>query len=132
MPFELTSTDGILCARFYGRLAFEDLQEAFAAVATIEAQAEVCPHRLVDLSSVNEVDIDYSSMQRAAAVRQQAPLKNHVKSAVVAPTPLLLGFARMFQALNDNPNIRLEIFPNAAAAWVWLAAAKPKISHENR
>jgi len=49
-------------------------------------------------------------------------LKNYIKSAIVANNPSQFGFARMFQTLNDNPQIEIRIFPAAESAMEWLTA----------
>jgi hypothetical protein len=33
-----------------------------------------------------------------------------------------MGMARMFQTLNDNPQITIQIFEDEAAAVIWLRA----------
>ena len=35
----------------------------------------------------------------------------------------MTGFARMFQSLNQNPSITIEVFTDVAAAERWLTAA---------
>jgi hypothetical protein len=40
----------------------------------------------------------------------------------VALTQVQYGFARMFQTLNDNPRIEIEIFGDCESAQRWLNA----------
>jgi len=39
----------------------------------------------------------------------------------VASKPAQFGYARMYQTLNENPNIELELFINREKAMAWLA-----------
>jgi hypothetical protein len=50
-------------------------------------------------------------------------LANPVKTAIVAPKPVHVGFARMFQILTDHPQIIVEVFATVVAAEAWLAGA---------
>jgi hypothetical protein len=45
-----------------------------------------------------------------------------VKSAIVAPMPVQVGFARMFQILNDHPQIEVQLFATLAEAEAWLVS----------
>jgi hypothetical protein len=49
-------------------------------------------------------------MRTFAEHRKAQTLANPVKSAAVAPQPVHVGFARMFQTLNEHPQITIEIF----------------------
>jgi hypothetical protein len=45
-----------------------------------------------------------------------------VKSAIVAATPVQVGYARMLQMMNDHPGVTVEIFDDLPAAIAWLHA----------
>lgn len=72
------------------------------------------------------LDLNYAKIAAVASIRRAAPLKNAVKSAIVAPQPIQYGFARMFQTLNDNPRINLQVFSDRASAMEWLVAGRPQ------
>ena len=57
-----------------------------------------------------------------AARRKATFLKNSIKSAVVAPRPVSAGFSRMYQMLNDHPQVQIEIFGAEDDAVAWLMA----------
>jgi hypothetical protein len=69
------------------------------------------------------LDLDFPKMEAVASRRRKAPLKNKVKSAIVAPRLDQFGFARMFATLNDNPNIEIQIFNDRDRALEWLGGA---------
>jgi hypothetical protein len=120
MAFDQTIVNGVLCFTFHGNLTAEDFRRGAELSAKAEAEFERAPNRMADLSSVEGLNIDFGAVEALAAVRRVAPLKNKVKSAIIAPRPVLYGFARMFQTLNDNPNIILKIFRDRDSGWAWL------------
>ncbi|HEX2854014.1 MAG TPA: hypothetical protein VHO24_12310 [Opitutaceae bacterium] len=85
----------------------------------------VSPDRITDMSRVSGITLDFTAMEAFAAKRRNAPLKNRVKSAIVAPQPLQFGFARMYQTLNENRDIVIELFRDEASALQWLEASVP-------
>jgi len=54
--------------------------------------------------------------------RRTVALQHPIRSAIVAPTPVSFGFARMFQTLNDHPQIAISIFSTVEAAEAWLVS----------
>jgi hypothetical protein len=124
MPFDLTVVDGIICLTFNGALSSDDLWRVSDLYAKIEAESKVSPDRMADISLVDKVELDFGAVEAVAAVRRGTMLKNRVKSAILAPKPVLYGFARMFQTLNDNPQITLELFRDKESCWAWLMTGR--------
>jgi hypothetical protein len=124
MPFDLTVVDGIICLTFNGALSSDDLWRVSDLYAKIEAESKVSPDRMADISLVDKVELDFGAVEAVAAVRRGTMLKNKVKSAILAPKPVLYGFARMFQTLNDNPQITMELFRDKESCWAWLMAGR--------
>jgi hypothetical protein len=48
------------------------------------------------------------------------PLAAPVLSAIVVSQPVQLGYARMFQTLNEHPRVTMRIFEDVVAAREWL------------
>jgi hypothetical protein len=48
--------------------------------------------------------------------RRTQRFANSIKSAVVASRPVQVGFARMYQTLNTNPQVEIQIFAALAEA----------------
>jgi hypothetical protein len=98
--------------------------EALHALAdqleTLEAASPVVPHRLTDLSAVTDVQLTSEEMRHFAARRKALRFANSFRSAIVAVDDLHLGYARMFQILNDHPEITVRVFRDVAAAEAWL------------
>ncbi len=124
MAFDLKVENGVVRVTFEGYLDSKDLERLDEIVSGMEAEYDVSPDRISDLSSIEGVHLDCAAMEFFADRRRHAPLKNRVKSAIVVPRPLQYGIARMFQTLNDNPNINSQIFTDRERALNWLATGK--------
>jgi hypothetical protein len=120
MAHDLQYANGLIRFSLFGTVTLADLLSAGEEARRIEAEAPVSPPRITDMSRVDDLDLDYWRMEEFAARRRIAPLKNKVRSAIVAPSQVQYGFARMFQTLNDNPLIEIRIFSEHAAAELWL------------
>src|SRR5262245_61923835 len=102
MPITLETVGEILVARFHGRITSEDMLTGGRDVLAIEQAKETTPSRLIDLSEVTTIDLDFGSMLEFANLRATTVFKNPARSAIVAPGPVHFGFARMYQTLNRN------------------------------
>jgi hypothetical protein len=120
MPYTIVIEPSFLRIVFQGAVTSHDLQALANDVLAIEAGRTVTPHRLNDFSAMTEPFLTYPVVRAFVARRKPQPLANVVKSAMVAPRPILLGFARMFQILNEHPQIAIEIFATVADAEIWL------------
>jgi hypothetical protein len=107
---------------FHGAVTSQDLQALADAVLAIEGSCAITPYRLNDFSAMTEPYLTYAAVRAFVERRKPQPLANVVKSAMVAPRPILLGFARMFQILNKHPQIEIEIFSTVESAEAWLSA----------
>jgi hypothetical protein len=121
MPYNLTAEPGLLRIVLFGALTAQELQSLAAEIEEIERGLPMAPHRLSDLSQISNPDVGFADVFAFAERRKAQSLPNRVKSALVAPRPVNLGYARMFQMLNDNPQIEIRIFGTLAEAEVWLA-----------
>lgn len=86
----------------------------------IEQNLLVVPHRLIDLSQVIGTRTSFLDMMALVEERKAQIFANASKSAIVVTRPVNLGFARMFQILNDHPQLDIRIFTTVAAAEDWL------------
>jgi hypothetical protein len=122
MPYTITIEPAFLRIVLAGAVTSHDLQAIAQAVLAIEASQAVIPNRLADFSAMTEPFLTYPGVRAFVDRRPVQPLAYVVKSALVAPRPIHLGFARMFQLLNKHPQIQMEIFATLAAAETWLRA----------
>jgi hypothetical protein len=120
MPLAIKYSEKLIEIRMHGRLTVEELFTASKEIAQAEAGMPVALHRLTDASEVTATTITFADVEAFAAKRRAAPMKNPVRSAIVAGNDLQFGLARMFQALNDNPRISIKVFRDMAGARAWL------------
>ena len=123
MPYHLTAEPTFLRVVFVGELTGRDLQVLAHDVEAAERAHAVAPNRLFDLSQVSRMAIGFREAWDLVERRQALPLANRIKTALVAPWPVTVGFARMFQTLNDHPQVEVVIFPTIEAAEGWLINA---------
>jgi hypothetical protein len=121
MPFEITIQGGILRARLFGVVTGEDLVRFAAEVRTLEDAAPGTMDRVTDITETESFDINYSDVLALAIQRRARLFDRPVKSAVIARQPVAVGFARMFQTLNDNPRIEIRLVESLEEALAWLA-----------
>ena len=120
MKFSLNDLEGVLVVHLPRQLTYDHLVEAANYLVALDESLPVTPHRLTDASAMEDVLVHFAEMESFANRRQQAKLKNPIKSAIVAPKPLQMGFARMFKTLNNNPQMTIKIFADPGSAWEWV------------
>jgi hypothetical protein len=123
MPCSVTQQGSILRILFSGTLTSQDLERGAERVAEIEDSCAVIPHRTADLRPVERLEIDFEGVLALANARRRRPFQNRFKSAIIAPDMPHYGFARMYQTLNDHPQMCIAIFENDARAVEWLNLA---------
>jgi hypothetical protein len=121
MPFSLTVESGLLRVVLFGNLTMAELLRLADTVVESERTRGMTPNQLTDVSQVSGRDLGYFEVLTLADRRRVRTLANPIKSAIVAPKPVDVGFARMFQTLNDHPQIETAIFPTLGEAEAWLA-----------
>jgi hypothetical protein len=120
MPHRLTLEPHFVRIELLGTIARPDLEAALADLETLERTMDRTPNRLTDLSGVIDRDLTANDIISIAARRKVTVLRNPIKSALVAPRPVSVGFSRMYQMLNEHPQIRIEVFDSVDAAVAWL------------
>lgn len=103
-----------------GIMKQEDLSRIAADVARIEAESPITPNRLLELSGLERLELKFGDVLEVAQKRKAGQYRNSFKTAIVATSAEQHGFARMFQTLNDHPQIKIAVFPDVAAAEAWL------------
>lgn len=121
MPFEITNQGTHLVVSFHGFLKPQDLVQLADEVEAIEDALPSGLDRISDLSAVTDFDIGFPEVRVLAARRRMRTFARTLKSAIVAPSPVQMGMARMFQSLNDNPQIEIRIVASMQEALHWLS-----------
>jgi stage II sporulation SpoAA-like protein len=120
LSVEIAVEPDMIRVTFSGVLTDQDLATIGSAVDDIERDRNPVPNRLTDMTGVTEMKISYPDVKALANRRRVLEFPNDFKSAIVVGTPVQRGMARMFQTLNDNPRITVQIFDDEPAALAWL------------
>jgi hypothetical protein len=124
MPYSIQQDGELLRSRFTGTLSGNDLHAMLDEVDRLLAPRERWPDNLLDLRALEGSSLGFTDVMSVAKRRESITPPNAIRTAIVADSPTLIGFARMFQSLNHNPNITIQIFSDPAEAEAWLAAAR--------
>ena len=122
MPYKITVENKVLCIALSGRITGLDLDGLGAEMKNYEQNVDVIPHRITDMTGIVELAVNYPEVSTLAEKRRELHFPNRFKSAIVAANRQHVGYARMFQTLNDNPQIAIRIFPDEASASEWIAS----------
>lgn len=120
MSYALRMEGETLKIEFSGTFTNQDLSGGEVEVAELEESSAVVPHRIADLRPVERLEIDFAGVLALAEARRWRRFKNPFKSAIIAPDLASYGFARMYQTLNDHPQIEIAIFRGEVEAVDWL------------
>ena len=120
MSYAMRMEGRILRVEFSGTFTNQDLARGAIDMADLEEAATVVPHRLADLRPVERLEIDFVGVFALAEARRRRRFQNPFKTAIVATDVVRYSFARMFQTLNDHPQIVIAIFGDAQEAIDWL------------
>jgi hypothetical protein len=121
MAYSIEFVGDVLWLTFTEKVTSEDLQSVAETLGRMESEPDVCPHRISDFSGTDGVELSFAAVHQCASIRRQVRLRNPVKSALIAPSPVQFGFARMFQTLNDNPSIEVRLFAAKCDAVAWIS-----------
>jgi hypothetical protein len=128
MPFQVQNVGTHLLVTLEGRLGPQDPGRLADEVEALEDALPAALDRISDLTRVTDFDIGFTEMRVLAVRRRMRTFDRQVKSAIVAATPIQVGMARMFQGLNDNPQIEIRIVPTMEEALRWLNVQSNSVS----
>jgi hypothetical protein len=80
---------------------------------------------LLDFTQVESVEVSPKAISKAAHENRGRDVTQGVKMAVVAPTDVAFGLARMYQLSRDDED-NVQVFRERADAWLWLGRSDPK------
>ena len=112
---------------FSGKLSLPEIANAEEQLDKFEAGTGVSYNRLVDLTGVEDLQLNFTGVHQLTASRRTVKLFNMVRAGLVAKSPVQYGIARMFQALNVQPQTEVGVFNDAESALKWIegAAGRP-------
>lgn len=122
MPYKITVVNDVLHLALMGCITPKDIVSYTDELKKYEENVDVVPHRITDMSGAEELAVHYPDISLLAAIRGQSHFPNSFKSAIIARSSYHMGYARMFQSLNTNPQIVIRIFPDEESANKWIAS----------
>src|SRR3954454_4048862 len=121
MPFELTTPGAVLFARVFGVFTAPELNHLANEAEIAEASHAVSLDRITDLTAVEHFEVGFREIYYFAIRRSTQRFSRVVKSAIIVQEPVQLGIARVYDALNENPQIQIRILRSVAEATKWFA-----------
>ena len=121
MPYELTTPDAVLVSRIFGVFTARELERIATEAEIAEAAHPVSRDRITDLTDVERFEVGYQEIFNFAIRRSAQRFTRVVKSAIVATKPVQVAMARIYDAVNVNPQIRIRILSSVAEATEWFA-----------
>ena len=112
--------NNILSVIFPEILSDKDFRLINEEIENIEKQYSAVPNFIVNLKNVDTFTGDYRSIQKLAVQREEKKFPNTILEAIVVSNDFQLGFARMYQTFNNNPQVTIKIFKDEAKAIEWI------------
>ena len=121
MPYELTTPGDILFVRVFGVFTAPELDRLALEAEAAEASHPVSLDRITDLTAVERFEVGFREIYNFAIRRSAQRFSRVVKSAIIVQEPVQLGIARIYDALNENPQIQIRILRSVTEAKEWFA-----------
>jgi hypothetical protein len=112
--------NNILSVIFPETLSDSDFRLMNEELEIIERQYSVIPNFIVNLKNVETFNGDYHSIQKLALQREEKKFPNNILEAILVSNDFQLGFARMYQTFNSNPQLTIKIFKDEVQAIEWI------------
>jgi hypothetical protein len=126
MPYCIQAESRLLRVTYTGHVTEAELFETARELAALRATYERQPDQLTDYSGIETQDTNFELLQPISAELKKRVFLNEFRVALLAPTPVSFGLARMFQSLIDHPKIYMKIFKSHDEAEKWLAPEAAK------
>jgi len=122
ITFSLNPATRVRVARFAGAISDRVLIDAYEPLLRDPA-FDFTQSELVDLRDVSHMDVTSAGLHRLIALyEERGPARAHTRNAILAPSDVLYGVARMFQTLRGEvAPAEIEIFRHFEEAKRWMA-----------
>jgi hypothetical protein len=98
-----------------------ELERAGTEAEIAEATPPISRDRITNLTVVERFEVGCCEIFNFAIRRSAQRFTRVVKSAIVATIPVQVAMARIYDAVNVNPQIRIRILSSVAEATEWFA-----------
>lgn len=120
MPITFHWSEKFAAIRFSGVLTPAEFRAGLTSFTAREATLNPVPDRFADLTGLTKFEVNFLDIEQFAKARKSTKFPNPFKSAIIAPSEVQFGYARMFQTLNDHPQIDVRVFRNRMEACQWV------------
>ena len=114
--FDPNPSESFSIAVFVGSMTDEEFLAAFTS-KLVDTTRDL----LVDLRGLNDFKVMTTTVRQAVSKFKPVAHKRQRKVAVVAPTDIIFGVARMYEMLRPDSNSPYEVFRDFEAARKWLS-----------
>jgi hypothetical protein len=120
VPFEITTEGDVRLIRLFGVVTTQDLARLSGVLDALDGVSAASTRWVTDFTTVQSFAIGYSAVLDFAQHWRARKLPNQIKSALIVRHEVEVGFARMFQALNDIAEVEIRIFRSLEEAKDWF------------
>jgi hypothetical protein len=124
MPFELTTPGAVMFARVFGVFTAPELNHMATEAEIAEASHPVSLDRITDLTAVERFEVGFREIFNFALRRSAQRFSRVVKSAIIVQEPVQFGMARIYEGVNENPQIQVRVLRSVTEATEWFADPK--------
>lgn len=107
---------------YSGTLTNKDIQGVLREALVTDDKGLNLTNRIEDMRKLNAIRLGFDELWVLTKNLQTLQLPRIVKTAILTSNPLQYGIARMFQAILEHPQMKLEIFSNEEEAHHWLSS----------
>jgi len=122
--FDFDSANRIIRCQFEGQVTDEEFKEYYREAPKYVALTSPLAG-IADFSEVSAFEVTPETLRELARSTPIMP-DPILPRFVVAPSPLIFGFARMFQILGEETRPNLHVVKTSDEAFEMLGAEKPK------
>ena len=112
--------EDIVFVTFPETLSDNDFRLMNEEIESVEDEYSKVPNFIVSLTNVKKFNGNFYSVQELAKQRAAKTFPNNILEAILVNNDFQMGFARMYQTVNDNPQLTIKIFRDEAKAIEWI------------
>lgn len=120
--YEIDESQRMIFSRAWDVVTAEDLHD-HQGLLTRDPRFDPAFSQLWDLRAIDEVTVESATLRELAQSRSFA---SGARRALVAPSDVSYGLARMFQSLHDDAPEKVRVFRDVAEARAWLGLEPAK------
>ncbi len=126
MPIRIQLLPDYVHVIWHGELSKEDLDTLSVEMPRIGRQLGHAPNVLHTFDETSGTSLRFEAMHSYGRDLRLVKLPNPCRIASVCTHQVGFGLARMMQLINQNPDLKMEVFSDKEAALHWLVETQKK------